>query len=96
MAVVPGAPTSVVAQRIASGQLRVSFLPPASNGGSAITKYTVTCTSSNGGLTGSAYGTASPLTVSALTAGRSYTCKVTATNAKGTSLPSTPSAAVVA
>jgi uncharacterized repeat protein (TIGR02543 family) len=49
--------------------------------GSGVTiAYRVTCTSSDGGATGSATGSSSPILVSGLTAGgKSYTCKVAAT-----------------
>ncbi|MEQ1516069.1 MAG: fibronectin type III domain-containing protein, partial [Usitatibacteraceae bacterium] len=57
----------------------IAFTPPASNGGSAITGYTATCSPS-----GSGSGGASPITVSGLTNGVTYTCSVTATNAINT------------
>ena len=62
------------------GQATVSFSAPATNGGAAISSYTVTA--SPGGRT--ATGSASPLTVTGLTNGTSYTFTVTATNALGT------------
>ena len=40
--------------------------------------YTVTCTSPRGGVSGSASGPGSPITVTGLTAGASYACRVTA------------------
>src|SRR6185369_16421750 len=55
----------------------VSFTAPASNGGSAITGYTIT--SSPGSIT--ATGSSSPITVTGLTNGTSYTFTVKATNA---------------
>ncbi|WP_445777224.1 Ig-like domain-containing protein [Shewanella sp.] len=61
------------------GQASVSFSAPASNGGAAITSYTLT--SSPGGFTAS--GTSSPLTVTGLTNGVDYTFSVTATNSAG-------------
>lgn len=76
----PGAPTSLT---VAAGDTSavVSFSAPASNGGASITSYTVSCTSSDGGVSGSATGTSSPITVSSLTNGKTYTCSATATNA---------------
>jgi hypothetical protein len=86
---VPGAPTGVVA--IADNtQATVSFTAPASDGGSAITGYTVI--SSPGGII--ATGTACPIIVNGLTNGTAYTFTVTATNAVGTSVASTASASV--
>ncbi len=82
----PGSPTGVSATA-GNGQATVSFSAPASNGGSAITGYTVT--SSPGNIT--AAGTASPITVTGLTNGTTYTFTVTATNAAGTGPASSPS-----
>ena len=76
-----GAPAAVhaaVATHAGKGSIKVSFKAGKSNG-AAITKFTVTCGSK------SASGKASPLTVNGLTAGKSYTCTVTATNSRGTS-----------
>ncbi len=53
------------------------------DGGSAIFSYNVTCRSSNGGLTRSTTGTSSPITISSLSNGRTYTCKIVATNETG-------------
>jgi hypothetical protein len=61
----------------------VAFIPPVQNGGSSITSYTVT---SSGGQT--ATGASSPIVVTGLTTGTSYTFTVTATNALGTSISS--------
>ncbi|MDQ1481428.1 MAG: large repetitive protein, partial [Actinomycetota bacterium] len=91
----PAAPTGVSAVKVASGQLRVMFTAGASNG-SATTSYTATCTSTDGGALGSKTGGASPLTVTSLSAGKSYTCKVKGTNARGAGLSSAASAAVTA
>ena len=91
----PAPPTGVTAVKVASGQIRVTFTPGANNG-SATTSYTATCTSSNGGVVGSKTGAASPLTVTGLTAGKTYTCTVKGTNARGAGLSSAPSGAVTA
>jgi len=78
-ATVPGAPTIGTATT-GNTQASVTFTAPSSNGGSAITDYTVT--SNPGRLT--AVGTGSPLTVAGLTNGVPYSFTVTATNAIGT------------
>ena len=90
-ATVPGAPviTQVTA---AGGQLSVAFTAPTSNGRTPITGYQATCTSSDGGTTGvSASSLTSPLAVTGLTDAKTYTCTVTATNAVGPGVPSSPS-----
>jgi hypothetical protein len=86
----PPAPT-IGAASAGDAQVSVVFAPPATTGGSPITGYTVT--SSPGNLTAS--GTASPITVTGLTNGTTYTFTVTASNAIGESLASAPSAPVV-
>jgi hypothetical protein len=83
----PGAPTGVTA--VAAGQTTatVSFVPPVSNGGSAITNYRVTA--SPGGIT--ATGSGSAITVSGLNSSTAYTFTVTVSNANLTSVASAPS-----
>lgn len=88
-ATVPGAPTNATATA-GSRQATVSFSPPASNGGSSITSYAVTSTP--GGLAAS--GVASPITVTGLTNGTSYTFTVHATNVVGNGPESLPSNSV--
>ncbi len=87
---VPGAPVIGTASA-GNAQATVSFTAPASNGGSAITSYTVT--SSPGGIT--ATGAASPITVTGLTNGTAYTFTVTASNAVGPSAASGASNSVM-
>ena len=80
----PGAPTSVVAvaDRVNGGTARVRWVPPAYDGGSPITSYTV---SWRGAASDTKPCTASPCTITGLQDGRDYWFKVTATNAVGES-----------
>jgi Fibronectin type III domain len=77
-----------------TGSITVTFSTPASNG-PPITSYTATCISSNGGRPASRTGPGSPITVTGVSNGRTYTCSVSATSAAGTGPPSPPSAPVV-
>lgn len=83
----PNPPTSVSASYSSGTQASVSFTAPVDDGGSAITSYTVT--SSPGSITAS--GSSSPITITGLSGGTTYTFTVTATNAVGTSDASSPS-----
>jgi len=87
---VPSAPTNVSALA-GNASASVSFTTPSSNGGSVITSYTVT--SSPGNITTT--GLNSPITVSGLTNGTSYTFTVKAINAIGSSVASSASSAVI-
>jgi hypothetical protein len=80
---VPGAP-AIGAATAGVSSATVSFSAPGNDGGYPIDGYTVT--SSPGGLTGT--GATSPITVSGLTGGQSYTFTVTASNTAGPSAPS--------
>jgi hypothetical protein len=89
---VPGAPTGVTATA-GNTQASVTFIAPASNGGSPITGYTVTSnpaggTDTNAGTTGLTH------TVTGLANGISYTFTVTATNIIGTGSASSASSPV--
>jgi hypothetical protein len=88
----PGAPAGVAAVG-ALGAATVSFDPPTSDGGSAVTHYTVTATPVGAGGRGgqTATGSSSPIVVDGLSPGDSYTFTVIATNAAGGGLESAPS-----
>ena len=88
-AVKPGVPTGVTGIP-ADQQVVVSWTAPASNGGSAITGYTVT--SDPGSFTATSVGTTA--TVTGLTNGTPYTFRVVATNAIGDSDPSAASSSI--
>ncbi|GAA2599775.1 hypothetical protein GCM10010435_94020 [Winogradskya consettensis] len=88
-AAVPGVPTAVSATR-GNASASVSFTPPADNGGSAVTSYTVTSTP--GGITATC--PSSPCVINGLSNGTSYTFTTRATNATGNSASSSASAAV--
>ncbi len=85
------------------GSLTVAFttsLLPASGAPGAIAptaarSYTVTCTSSTGGVTGVATGPSSPITVTGLTPGATYTCQVAASDGSVTVASSPVSDAAV-
>jgi len=85
----PGAPTGVSATG-GNAQATVSFTAPTNNGGAAITGYRAT--SSPGNFT--ATGASSPLTVTGLTNGTSYTFTVEAQNSVGYGTPSAASNSV--
>jgi hypothetical protein len=86
---VPLAPTIGTASILSTTSVSVSFTAN-NNGGATITSFTAT--SSPGGFTGTSTG--SPITVSGLNSGTTYTFTVTATNSVGTSAASAASNSV--
>ena len=82
---VPGKPT-VSSVSAGNAQVSVAFTAP-STGGTGISSYTVTCTGSL-----SASGSSSPIIVTGLSNGSSYSCTVTATNNAGSGEASAVSA----
>ncbi|WP_246120376.1 InlB B-repeat-containing protein [Cohnella terricola] len=86
---VPGAPTDVVATA-GNGQATISFKEPTNSGGSPITGYKVISSIGNLSVT----GPASPITISGLTNGTSYTFTVEAINIAGNGIASIISNAV--
>lgn len=93
---VPDAPTSVSAADVGTGRAfnngaaTVSFTPAATGGSAA----SFTATSTPGGFY--ATGASSPITVTGLQSGISYTFKVVANNASGSSAPSPASSSITA
>ena len=95
-AYLPGAPTQAAVAQPAVGETTVvmSFLAPGANGGTPITGYRATCSSSTGG--GEAEATTSStdslrISVEGLTLGATYTCAVRARNIVGDGQPSAAS-----
>ena len=89
---VPGMPTDVTAVA-GKGRATVSFTPPTGLAESFVVTASDTTTAANGGE--SASGPSSPVVVTGLTGGDSYTFTVTAANGPVTGPPSDPSAPVV-
>ncbi len=87
----PGPPTGVVAT-VGNGSVSVAFMAPTYNGGRAITGYTVTSNPATSPVT----GTSSPINVTGLSCGTTYTFMVIATNEIGNSVASSASTAVTA
>jgi hypothetical protein len=90
----PPSPPTGVSAVTGNGSASVSFTPGAT-GGEPFVLYIAQCNSSDGGATSQALVGGSPGTVNGLTNGKTYTCKVQAGHALGTSAFSTPSGGFV-
>jgi hypothetical protein len=86
---IPDSPTSVTATAL-DQRAFVTFTPPINNGGSGITNFTATSNPGNISVT----STSSPIQLTGLTNGTSYTFTVVATNSTGISIPSSASNSV--
>ena len=78
---VPGTPTGLAATA-GNESVSIAFIAPASDGGSPITGYTANCAAAGTAQVGTS--TSSPITVSGMTNGTTYSCSVAARNAQGT------------
>jgi len=90
----PGPVTNIVATVISPTSVRVSFVPPASTGGSPITGYEATATPTSSApakrkssATITVKGDKSPIEIKDLTPGQNYIFTVVALNAAGGSTP---------
>lgn len=94
-ATVPGAPTSVTGTS-ANQSVNLSWTAPASNGGHALSDYTIEYRAGAGSWVTFSHtaSTATSITVTGLTNATSYTFRVSAVNDMGTSTASTVSSAV--
>ena len=86
----PDAPAIGTASVASGSSANVGFTIPASSGGLPVLYYTAT---SNNGI--SATGASSPITITGLTRGNTYTFTVTTTTRQGTSLSSAPTSSVL-
>ena len=87
----PGAPTAVLVKPLQGVRLLVSWTPPISDGGAAIS-YVAAASSDDRSCTAES----TSCVIAGLTVGTAYTVTVTSGNSIGLSAPSAPSAAVTA
>ena len=82
---VTDAPTIGTASPGGDNAVSVTFTAPSDVGGGAVTGYTATARDTVSGVIFAATGSSSPIVVTGLTTGQSYTVTVSATNAYGPS-----------
>ena len=92
---VPDAPTIGTATDAKDGKISVTFTAPTNPGGGAITTYYVVAGDSSSGAQFTASGSSSPIVVTGLTNGNTYTARVYAVNSFGPSAYSAASGSVV-
>ena len=81
----PDAPTIGTLSNSGATSLSITFTAPTNVGGSAITAYYVTATDSSSGTQFTATGSSSPISITGLTTGNTYTAQVFALNSFGPS-----------
>ena len=91
---VPSAPT-ITSVTAGDHSVLVAFAAPASDGGSHIIGYRASCISGDGGRTRTETRSRSSIRVDGLTAGKTYTCTVSARNRLGYGQSSSPSGPVL-
>lgn len=92
----PNAPTGASAVAGTAGHATVSWTAPVDSDGYAITGYTVTATSSDGGAAASStVGNVTTTSVAGLTSAKHYTFTVAAINAQGTGAASAATSSVL-
>jgi hypothetical protein len=87
----PDAPTIGTATYTTGTSATVGFTAPANNGGATISSYTVRAYIAGVSTAVTGSGSTSPLSITGLTKGTTYTFRITATNVYGTSDPSADS-----
>jgi len=91
----PRAPT-ITAVEAGNHSVTVTFTKPADDGGARIATYQARCTSTNGGITHTHNAPTSPIRVVGLTAAKTYTCTIAASNRAGLGPASAASQPVIA
>ena len=84
-------PPKLIYARAEVKSARVAFVAIEASGGTRVTRYMASCTSSNGGNPNKQQRSISPITVNHLAAGKTYTCRVASRNPAGWGKFSPPS-----